>query len=38
MDDGWIEIEAGVFLAANYIKDDAQKAQIRGYEFRETDF
>ncbi|MCL6518479.1 MAG: glycoside hydrolase [Armatimonadetes bacterium] len=35
---GWVEIEQGCFFAVNYIVDDAPKAQIRGYRFREQDF
>lgn len=35
---GWVEIEQGCFFAVNYIVDDAPKAQIRGYRFREEDF
>ena len=35
---GWVETEPGRFLMVNYIMDDAPKAQIRGYRFREDDF
>jgi sialidase-1 len=35
---GWVEIAPGEFLAVNYIVDDAPRAQIRGYRFKETDF
>jgi hypothetical protein len=35
---GWVEIQPGSFLCVNYIVDDAPKAQIRGYRFREDDF
>ncbi len=35
---GWVETAPGEFLIANYIVDDAPKAQIRGYRIRETDF
>jgi hypothetical protein len=35
---GWVETAPGEFVIANYIVDDAPKAQIRGYRVRETDF
>ncbi len=35
---GWVETAPGSFLAVNYIVDDAPKAQIRGYRFKEEDF
>lgn len=34
----WVETAPGEFLMVNYINDDAPKAQIRGYRFKETDF
>lgn len=35
---GWVETAPGEFLTVNYINDDAPKAQIRGYRFKESDF
>ncbi len=35
---GWCVLEDGVLFAVNYIRDDADMAQIRGYFFREGDF
>lgn len=35
---GWVELEAGRFLAVNYINDDAPMAQIRGYRFTADEF
>jgi len=35
---GWVEVERGEFLCANYINDDAPLAQIRGYRFGLSDF
>ena len=35
---GWVQFEDGEIYVVNYIVDDAAKAQIRGYAFREDDF
>jgi len=35
---GWVQFEDGEIYVVNYIVDDAEKAQIRGYSFREEDF
>ena len=35
---GWVQFDDGEIFAVNYILDDAPKAQIRGYAFREGDF
>ncbi len=35
---GWCVLDDGTILVVNYIKDDADMAQIRGYYFREEDF
>lgn len=35
---GWVEFPDREIYAVNYIMDDAPKAQIRGYSFREEDF
>ena len=34
---GWVELEPDRFYVANYLLDDAPKAQIRGYEFEMKD-
>lgn len=34
---GWTELDDGEVYVVNYIKDDEDKAQIRGYRFRYTD-
>ncbi len=34
---GWVQFEDGEIYVVNYIVDDAPKAQIRGYSFREED-
>ena len=35
---GWVQFDDGEIYVVNYIVDDAPKAQIRGYSFREDDF
>ena len=35
---GWVQFADGEIYVVNYIVDDAPKAQIRGYAFREEDF
>lgn len=35
---GWVQFDDGEIYVVNYIVDDAPKAQIRGYSFREEDF
>jgi sialidase-1 len=34
---GWVQFEDGEIYVVNYIKDDADKAYIRGYSFRPED-
>jgi sialidase-1 len=34
---GWVQFEDGEIYVVNYIKDDASKAQIRGYSFYPND-
>lgn len=34
---GWVQFEDGEIFVVNYIKDDADKAYIRGYSFRPED-
>ena len=34
---GWVQFEDGEIYVVNYIKDDADKAQIRGYSFYPQD-
>jgi sialidase-1 len=34
---GWVQFEDGEIYVVNYIVDDAPKAHIRGYSFRESD-
>jgi sialidase-1 len=35
---GWVQFDDGEIYVVQYIVDDAPKAQIRGYSFREDDF
>jgi len=35
---GWVQFDDGEIYVVTYIVDDAPKAQIRGYSFREEDF
>lgn len=35
---GWVQFDDGEIYVVNYIVDDAPKAHIRGYSFRESDF
>ena len=34
---GWVQFDDGEIYVVNYIKDDADKAYIRGYSFYPTD-
>ena len=34
---GWVQLDDGEIFVIHYIKDDAEKAQIRGYKFRPED-
>ena len=34
---GWAELKSGEIFVINYIKDDADKAFIRGYKFKKED-
>ncbi len=34
---GWVQFDDGEIYVVNYIKDDADKAQIRGYSFKKED-